>query len=124
MNLLLPYGGFGLMLLAVCDSSFLSLPEVNDVLLMTFSLNNPAGMLKFAAFTFSSASSSKSWGAGTALSSSAADGGAASGWSATGSDFLKSERQPTNEHAVTYEDAVNILGKCHFLFFFVEDLDC
>ena len=36
MNLLLPYGGFGLMLLAVCDSSFLSLPEVNDILLMTF----------------------------------------------------------------------------------------
>jgi membrane protein YqaA with SNARE-associated domain len=51
MDLLLPYGGFGLMLLAVCDSSFLSLPEVNDLLLMTFSLNNPTGMLKFATFT-------------------------------------------------------------------------
>src|SRR5262245_26956980 len=51
MNLLLPYGGFGLMLLAVCDSSFLSLPEVNDILLMTFSLNDPAGMFKFATFT-------------------------------------------------------------------------
>ena len=51
MDLLLPYGGFGLMLLAVCDSSFLSLPEVNDILLMTFSLNDPAGMLKLATLT-------------------------------------------------------------------------
>ena len=51
MDLLLPYGGFGLMLLAVCDSSFLSLPEVNDLLLMTFSVNNPDGMLKYAALT-------------------------------------------------------------------------
>lgn len=48
---LLPYGSFGLMALAVCDSSFLSLPEVNDLLLMTFSINNPEGMLKYAAFT-------------------------------------------------------------------------
>jgi membrane protein YqaA with SNARE-associated domain len=51
MNLLLPYGSFGLMLLAVCDSSFLSLPEVNDILLMTFSLNDPTAMLKYATFT-------------------------------------------------------------------------
>ena len=51
MDLLLPYGGFGLMLLAVCDSSFLSFPEVNDILLMTFSVNNPDGMLKYAALT-------------------------------------------------------------------------
>ena len=51
MDLLLPYGGFGLMLLAVCDSSFLSLPEVNDLLLMTFSLNNPTRMLKLATLT-------------------------------------------------------------------------
>ena len=50
-NLLLPYGGIGLMLLAVCDSSFLSLPELNDILLMTFSINNPDGMLKYAALT-------------------------------------------------------------------------
>jgi len=48
---LLPYGGFGLMVLAMCDSSFLSLPEVNDVLLMTFSINEPAGMVKFALLT-------------------------------------------------------------------------
>ena len=51
MDLLLPYGGFGLMLLAVCDSSFLSLPEVNDLLLMTFSISNPDGMLKYATLT-------------------------------------------------------------------------
>jgi undecaprenyl-diphosphatase len=51
MDLLLPYGGIGLMLLAICDSSFLSLPEVNDILLMTFSVNNPDGMLKYAALT-------------------------------------------------------------------------
>jgi membrane protein YqaA with SNARE-associated domain len=50
-NLLLPYGGIGLMLLAVCDSSFVSLPELNDILLMTFSINNPEGMLKYAALT-------------------------------------------------------------------------
>src|SRR5438874_6223643 len=50
-NALLPYGGFGLMALAVCDSSFISLPEVNDVLLMTFAINEPDGMVKFALLT-------------------------------------------------------------------------
>src|SRR2546422_10242608 len=50
-NTLLPYGGFGLMALAVCDSSFVSLPEVNDILLMTFSINDPPGMLKYATLT-------------------------------------------------------------------------
>jgi len=50
-NALLPYGGFGLMVLAMCDSSFLSLPEVNDVLLMTFAINEPDGMVKFALLT-------------------------------------------------------------------------
>jgi membrane protein YqaA with SNARE-associated domain len=48
---LLPYGPFGLMMLAVCDSSFISLPELNDFLLMTFSINNPSGMLTYAAMT-------------------------------------------------------------------------
>jgi membrane protein YqaA with SNARE-associated domain len=48
---LLPYGGIGLMILAVCDSSFLSLPEVNDILLMTFSIKEPSGMVKFASLT-------------------------------------------------------------------------
>lgn len=50
-NTLLPYGGFGLMVLAMCDSSFLSLPEVNDLLLMTFSIKEPGSMVKFAALT-------------------------------------------------------------------------
>jgi len=50
-DLLLPYGGTGLMVLAICDSSFLSLPEVNDVLLMTFSISHPEGMLKYAVLT-------------------------------------------------------------------------
>src|ERR1051325_11877935 len=48
---LLPYGGFGLMVLAMCDSSFVSLPEVNDLLLMTFAINDPSAMIKFAALT-------------------------------------------------------------------------
>src|SRR5438132_13686368 len=50
-NTLLPYGGFGLMVLAICDSSFVSLPEVNDLLLMTFAINEPDSMVKFAALT-------------------------------------------------------------------------
>ena len=50
-NTLLPYGGFGLMVLAMCDSSFVSLPEVNDILLMTFAINDPSSMVKFAALT-------------------------------------------------------------------------
>jgi len=50
-NTLLPYGGFGLMVLAMCDSSFVSLPEVNDVLLMTFAVNEPESMVKLALLT-------------------------------------------------------------------------
>src|SRR5262245_25642707 len=50
-NSLLPYGGFGLMVLAMCDSSFVSLPEVNDILLMTFAINDPVSMVKFAFLT-------------------------------------------------------------------------
>jgi len=50
-EVLLPYGGFGLMLLAVCDSSFVSLPELNDILLMTFSISNPGGMVTYATLT-------------------------------------------------------------------------
>src|SRR5881397_788538 len=50
-NALLPSGGFGLMALAMCDSSFLSLPEVNDVLLMTFAINEPDGVVKYALLT-------------------------------------------------------------------------
>lgn len=48
---LLPYGSVGLMFLAMCDSSFLSLPEVNDVLLMTFTIKEPAGMVKYTLLT-------------------------------------------------------------------------
>ena len=48
---LLPYGGFGLLVLAICDSSFLSLPEVNDVLLMIFSIEAPERMILFATCT-------------------------------------------------------------------------
>src|SRR5947199_7155044 len=48
---LLPYGSFGLMFLAMCDSSFVSLPEVNDVLLMTFTINDPSGMVKYTLLT-------------------------------------------------------------------------
>jgi len=50
-NTLLPYGGFGLMFLAICDSSFVSLPEVNDLLLMTYTINDPSGMLKYTLLT-------------------------------------------------------------------------
>ena len=39
------------MVLAMCDSSFVSLPEVNDLLLMTFAINEPGGMVKFALLT-------------------------------------------------------------------------
>lgn len=48
---LLPYGGIGLMVLAICDSSFVSLPEVNDILLMTFSIERPERMLIYAGLT-------------------------------------------------------------------------
>jgi membrane protein YqaA with SNARE-associated domain len=48
---LIPYGSFGLMFLAMCDSSFVSLPEVNDVLLMTFTINEPSGMVKYTLLT-------------------------------------------------------------------------
>lgn len=48
---LLPYGGVGLMILGIFDSSFLSLPEANDLLLMTFSINHPERMVEFALLT-------------------------------------------------------------------------
>jgi membrane protein YqaA with SNARE-associated domain len=48
---LLPYGAFGFMALAMIDSSFFSLPEINDVLLMTFAINEPHNMVKYALFT-------------------------------------------------------------------------
>jgi membrane protein YqaA with SNARE-associated domain len=39
------------MLIAIGDSSFLSLPEVNDLLLMTFSMRNPLRMWEYASLT-------------------------------------------------------------------------
>ncbi len=50
-QVLLPYGGVGLMLLAMCDSSFVSLPEVNDILVMTFSIRQPDQMITYAGLT-------------------------------------------------------------------------
>src|SRR4029453_4122069 len=46
-----PYGAPGLMLIAIGDSSFLSLPEVNDAALMALSINNPLRMWEMAAIT-------------------------------------------------------------------------
>ena len=46
-----PYGAPGLMLIAIADSSFLSLPEVNDLALMALSIKNPASMWGLAAMT-------------------------------------------------------------------------
>src|SRR6185503_13036883 len=46
-----PYGAPGLMLIAIGDSSFLSLPEVNDAALMAMSIHNPASMWGLALFT-------------------------------------------------------------------------
>jgi membrane protein YqaA with SNARE-associated domain len=46
-----PYGALGLMLIAICDSSFISLPEVNDWALMAMSIHNPSSMWGLAAMT-------------------------------------------------------------------------
>jgi membrane protein YqaA with SNARE-associated domain/outer membrane lipoprotein-sorting protein len=46
-----PWGAPGLMLIAICDSSFLSLPEVNDAALMMLSINNPSRMWLLATMT-------------------------------------------------------------------------
>ena len=48
---LIPYGGPGLMVMAICDSSFLSMSGLNDVLLITLSVARPAGMVEFAGLT-------------------------------------------------------------------------
>jgi membrane protein YqaA with SNARE-associated domain len=45
------YGGPGLMVLAILDSSFLSMSGINDFLLLTFSVARPGGMVQYAAFT-------------------------------------------------------------------------
>lgn len=51
METLAPYGAWGLMVMAICDSSFLSLPEINDLALMLFSINHPHRMWELAAMT-------------------------------------------------------------------------
>ena len=42
-----PLGGWALLLIALFDSSFLSLPEVNDILIITLSIKNPEKMLYY-----------------------------------------------------------------------------
>ena len=44
-------GGLGLFLIAILDSSFLSFPQVNDVLVIYLSTKNPARMPYYAAMT-------------------------------------------------------------------------
>ncbi|MCI0624322.1 MAG: VTT domain-containing protein [Acidobacteria bacterium] len=46
-----PLGGWALLLIALFDSSFLSLPEVNDILIITLSLKNPEKMLYYCTMT-------------------------------------------------------------------------
>jgi membrane protein YqaA with SNARE-associated domain/outer membrane lipoprotein-sorting protein len=46
-----PYGAPGLLLIAIADSSFISLPEVNDLALMTLSIANPSRMWILATCT-------------------------------------------------------------------------
>jgi undecaprenyl-diphosphatase len=40
-----------MMVIAICDSSFLSFPEVNDFLLMTLSIDHPGSLVKYAGLT-------------------------------------------------------------------------
>jgi membrane protein YqaA with SNARE-associated domain len=46
-----PLGGWALLLIALFDSSFLSLPEVNDILIITLSIKNPEKMLYYCTMT-------------------------------------------------------------------------
>ncbi len=46
-----PLGGWGLLIIALFDSSFLSLPEVNDILIITLSIKDPQGMPYYCAMT-------------------------------------------------------------------------
>ncbi len=46
-----PLGGWALLLIALVDSSLLSLPEVNDVLIVTLSIQAPERMLYYCAMT-------------------------------------------------------------------------
>ena len=46
-----PLGGWALLLIALFDSSFLSLPEVNDILIITLSIKNPKKMFYYCTMT-------------------------------------------------------------------------
>ncbi len=46
-----PLGGWALLIIAFIDSSFLSLPEVNDILIITMSIRNPDRMLYYCTMT-------------------------------------------------------------------------
>ena len=46
-----PLGGWGLLLIALFDSSFLSLPEVNDILIITLSIKDPHKMPYYCGMT-------------------------------------------------------------------------
>lgn len=46
-----PLGGWALLLIALVDSSFLSLPEVNDILIITLSIRSPDQMLFYCSMT-------------------------------------------------------------------------
>jgi membrane protein YqaA with SNARE-associated domain len=46
-----PLGGWGLAIIALMDSSFLSFPEVNDLLIVMFTVRNPQSMLFYCAMT-------------------------------------------------------------------------
>ena len=46
-----PLGGWALLLIAFFDSSFLSLPEVNDILIITLSIKDPEKMLYYCTMT-------------------------------------------------------------------------
>jgi membrane protein YqaA with SNARE-associated domain len=51
MGWLGPFGGWALALIALMDSTFLSLPEVNDILIVTLTIKNPEAMLSYCALT-------------------------------------------------------------------------
>jgi membrane protein YqaA with SNARE-associated domain len=51
LGVLGPLGGWGLALIALMDSSFLSLPEVNDLLIVVFTVQNPESMLFYCTMT-------------------------------------------------------------------------
>ena len=46
-----PLGGWALLIIAFFDSSFLSFPEVNDILIITLSIHKPERMLYYGSMT-------------------------------------------------------------------------